>query len=349
MALLLGSVLMLKRLLESKQPPLQKAAIIGAAALVVWKVYSKLKYLCNSEHTLPAGDVRLLPQPRALFSRYFRSDRTGLWVYRKRWTPLTAAKPLGVVFISHGYAEHSGRYDYVASVLTGQGFVVLCMDHQGHGQSEGDRGHVQAFSDYVDDFVQYVREEAKEYEGSGLPLFLLGHSMGGTVAALVASRTAEVWRGVVLSGPALIPDPKIATPMLKALARLLSSYLPKLQVTSLNSDLVSREPAVVQNYKADPLVYHGAMRVRWSHELLLAMDAALATAPSLTVPVLLLHGEKDGLTLQEGSRRFFDAVLIPDKTICVYPDMYHEIFQDPERDVVLADMLAWLKHRCDPA
>ena len=143
----------------------------------------------------------------------------------------------GVTRLSCSFAEHCGRYEYIAQALTAEGFVVLAMDHQGHGQSEGDRAHVRAFDDYVDDYIQYVNAESKEYEGSGIPMFLVvrvvldcrpvpcafialcimqGHSMGGTIASLVASRTSSLWRGVVLSGAGVFDA--------RNEGRLLSSY-----------------------------------------------------------------------------------------------------------------------------
>ena len=143
------------------------------------------------------------------------------------------------------------------------GVAVFCLDHQGHGASEGERAHVESFEDFSSDVLAHaqamLRQRGRSWQG--LPCFLLGHSMGGAIAlqaALRAQATGELaLTGVAVSGPLLALDPDAASPPIKALAHVLGRALPKLGVTAIDSSLVSRDAGVVEAYDNDPLVYHG--------------------------------------------------------------------------------------------
>lgn len=175
----------------------------------------------------------------------------------------------GTVVIVHGFGEHCGRYEHVAAALNQAGFVVCALDHQGHGQSEGDRCYAERLEHLTDDIEQFVATHVKERANRNPgPLFLLGHSMGGLLAYLVAQQNPKRWAGVVLSGPAFIPDPDTATPFKKWLARTLSSCAPKLPIDPLDGTWVSRSTSVVTSYQLDPLVYAGGIRIRMGAELL---------------------------------------------------------------------------------
>jgi alpha-beta hydrolase superfamily lysophospholipase len=261
-------------------------------------------------------------------------------LYRQTWLP--DGDPRAVVVLAHGLGEHSGRYASLARHCTDRGFAVCALDHHGHGKSEGLAGHVERFSVYLDgvrELVAHVREELP-----GLPMFMLGHSMGGLIAATFMRESQSAFRGCVLSGPALLSD---AAPnaIVLWLNRLISSLAPTVPMIGLDPAGVSRDPEVVRAYVSDPLVHHGKLSARLIAELMATMGATLAAASEILLPLLIMHGEADVLTSPSGSREFYASVASVDKTLKLYPGLYHEIFNEPERDAVLADMTDWLEGR----
>jgi acylglycerol lipase len=158
------------------------------------------------------------------FPRMFISSRTGLRVYHRVWEPVSS--PVAVVYLLHGIGEHSNRYEKVAHAFSNANIRVVAIDHQGHGQSEGDRCYYERFDDVVADVLQLVRR-VRSSDAPTLPKFLVGHSMGGLIAIHTALQSHELWTGVVLSGPALLIDPEVDNPRNRFLAESLSNILPK--------------------------------------------------------------------------------------------------------------------------
>ena len=245
----------------------------------------------------------------------------------------TGDPPKAIVLLVHGYAEHLGRYEHVAARLNRSDYGVYAVDHWGHGSSDGVPGFVPAFSVYVDG-VEALLEQVKTAH-PGVPRILLGHSMGGLIAA------AHECAGAVLSGPAIkaSQEPPALT---IAIAKLLSRIAPRLGVLQLDGSLVSRDPQVVAAYLADPLVYKGKVGARLGAEMFAAMREVQANAARITLPILLLHGAQDGLTAPAGSEFLHRHVGSTDKTLKIYPGLYHEIFNEPEQQMVLGDMVAWI-------
>lgn len=262
-------------------------------------------------------------------------------LFQQSWLPDGAAK--AALILVHGFGEHSGRYEHVARYFTERGFAVYAIDHEGHGKSDGTPGHVERFSVYFDGVTRIV-ERARAEQGD-IPLFLVGHSMGGLIAAAYLMDHQDEFAGCVLSGPALASD--AAPPSwLRSINRLLSALLPKLGMIKLDATGVSRDPDVVERYLADPLVFKGKLTARLLDELLGQADAVLAHAGEIRLPILLLHGEADQLTAPSGSIALHETVASDDKTLKIYPGLFHEIFNEPEKEQVLADMYAWLdQHR----
>ena len=259
-------------------------------------------------------------------------------LYQQTWKP--DAQIRAAVLLIHGLGEHSGRYVHVADHLTRRGFAVFTLDHYGHGKSDGHTGFVERFSVYLDG-VDALLEKAKA-EHPSLPLFLLGHSMGGLIAATWLLKNTDAVRACVLSGPALKTD-QAPPAFLLALNRLLSALVPTLPMIQLDASGVSRDPAVVEAYVNDPLVFHGKLTARLIAELSATMADTLSRAAEIRTPLIIMHGEQDLLTSPAGSQEMFDGVSSEDKTLKLYPGLYHEIFNEPEQDAVLADMSAWLE------
>jgi alpha-beta hydrolase superfamily lysophospholipase len=268
------------------------------------------------------------------------SAGAGAKLHWQAWLPEGAMR--AVVVLAHGYAEHLGRYAEFAAQLNTAGIGVYAVDHWGHGKSDGIYGFVPAFNVYTDGVDALLAEVEQRHPD--VSRFLVGHSMGGPIAVLHLLSHQSSYAGMILSGPAIKPAEE-PSKLLVWVSRLLSRFLPKMGVLALDAAGVSRDPAVVAAYLADPLVYTGKMSARLAAEMFDAMAAVRARAAEITLPVLLLHGEADSLTAPEGSRFLNQHVSSPDKELKLYPGLYHEIFNEPERDSVIGDVTTWIaKH-----
>jgi acylglycerol lipase len=260
----------------------------------------------------------------------------GLRLYTQAWLP--EGTVVAVVVLSHGLAEHSGRYEELVSRLVQRGYAVHALDHRGHGRSEGRRSYVDRFASLVDDLARLMRTAAAAHPGK--PLLLLGHSLGGAIAFACALEHPHELKGLVLSAPALGAT---AVPRFQlTVARILSRVAPHSGALKLPADAVSRDPAVVDRYEHDPLVYRGAVPARTAVELLDAMSQFPARARELRAPVLAMHGTADRLVPLAAVQSVYDRMGSADKTIVLYPGLYHEVFHEPERAVVFADLERWL-------
>ena len=265
------------------------------------------------------------------------SKAAGAKLHLQKWLPDEA--PKAIILLIHGYAEHAGRYQYFAEHCVGKGYAVFAIDHWGHGQSDGTPGYVPDFSVFHDGVDQLLACAVQDFPD--LPVMLVGHSMGGLISATHLLSNQSKFAACVLSGPA-IKAAEEPSAILKAVSGLLSRFFPKLGVLELDPNGVSRDPQVVADYLADPLVYNGKMGARLAAEMLNNMTHIQRDAGKISLPILLLHGEKDSLAAAEGSK-FIDAhISSPDKTLVIYPELFHEIFNEPEKDAVLTDMTDWL-------
>jgi alpha-beta hydrolase superfamily lysophospholipase len=266
--------------------------------------------------------------------------RDGLALYEQWWLP--PGEPVAAVVIVHGISEHSGRYARLADDLNRCGYAVYTMDLRGHGRSDGARVLVRSFDEYLDDVEMLLDRVAARQPGK--PLFLLGHSMGGAIVALLGILRPPKVRGLVLSGPSVIVGGRVF-PVLRRLAAFASVVWPTLRLVRLGCWYISRDPAVVEAFKNDPLVFHDRFPVRTGAEILLAAKRIQLGLEQLRLPLLILHGTKDVVTDADGARLLAERAGSTDKTLRLYPGLYHEVFSEPEREQVLADLLAWLDAR----
>lgn len=264
----------------------------------------------------------------------------GLTLFTRSYLPDTVAQ--AAVIVSHGYAEHSGRYKAFAETLAAHGYAVYALDHRGHGQSEGVRASVRVFDEYVDDLARFI-DRVRETRPHP-PRFLFGHSMGALVALQLVLEQPEKVEGLVLTGSYLENAVKLSPPLLRA-AKTVSRLAPELPVQSLDTDALARDEAVVEAYRSDPLVYHGKVRARLGYEMLRSGPYVLQRAASIDLPVLLQHGGADRMAAPAGTQAVFEALGSGDKTLKVYDGAYHEILNDYGKEQVIADILAWLGAR----
>ncbi len=260
-------------------------------------------------------------------------------LFRRSWV---AAEPERALVLVHGYAEHSGRYEHVGAWFARRGCAVHAYDQQGHGRSDGRRCHVRRFGDFLDD-LDLVRRSVAEAHPE-LPLFVVGHSMGGLVTAAYARERQPEVAGFALSAPALAVGEELSRGRLW-LARLLRRVIPTLDIGSdLDPTGLSRDPTVVEAYVADPYVYR-KMTASLGAELLDAVARTAAGPGDVKAPMLLLHGEDDPMCPVAGSRTFYEGLGVEGSKLRTYPGLRHEIFNEPEQELVFEDLLSWLRER----
>lgn len=254
----------------------------------------------------------------------------GTELYMKNDIPTS---PKGAVLIVHGLCEHQGRYDYVAARLNAAGYSVYRFDHRGHGRSQGKRVYYGSFTEIADDVNEAVKIMLAECKG--LPAFVLGHSMGGFATTLFASRYPGVVQGIMLSGaltrynsPIMGDLPIQADP---------ESYIP-----NQLGDGVCSDPAVGADYAADPYV-EKQISIGLCNCIGEGVSWLKQNAGQFTYPALIMHGADDGLVAEKDSRDLFGEIASKDKGLIIYPKMQHEILNEFEKDVVIADMLRWLQ------
>jgi len=260
-------------------------------------------------------------------------------LYEHAWIP---EDPCAMVLVLHGIFEHGGRYQQMAERLNAENIAVLSMDLPGHGRSPGKKGYIQSWSDLVNVVGTWADEKRAEY--SELPCFLFGHSLGGLLAASYLAEARPDFDGVILTSPALQVKEDLS-PILQKLAPIIASIAPRLKTIKLDAKAMSRDPEVVRIYENDPLVYHGGVYAQTGKETLTATQKISQSFKRFDWPVLIMHGTGDQLTEPRGSQNFFDEIDSTDKTIRLYQGWYHELFNEPEKEQVLAEISSWILER----
>jgi acylglycerol lipase len=245
-------------------------------------------------------------------------------IYYQVWQP--EAKPKAVLMVAHGFAEHSGRYGNLVNHFVPEGYSVYALDHRGHGRSDGERVQVDDFHDYIVDlktFFDIIRKE-----NPGKKIFLIGHSMGSMISLMYVLEYQKELAGLVTSGGGISKPGEPPMP-------------PRPAGEPLPTDFLSHDPAVIEAYVNDPLVYRGPMPQR------MGMDSARDKLPGrvkeIKLPVLLMAG--NDVTDGARSRTLYEEIGSADKTLKLYDGLRHEIFNEPEHPLVMADLEAWLEKR----
>ena len=272
---------------------------------------------------------------------YLKSNRSTN-VYYQYWLP--SDTPKAILLVAHGVAEHSGRYMNLVNHFVPLGYAVYGIDHMGHGRSEGKRVYVEQFSDFtktLKTYFDFIREKQPE-----TPVFLIGHSMGGLIGAAYLLEHQNELSGAVLSGPAIkIPDNISKVTILAG--KIFSVILPKLGVAPLVFEGISRDPAVVDAYINDPLVYTGKITARLAAEFLKTMGHVTEHAGKIQLPLMIAQGSHDSLVDPRGAKILYDRVGSGDKTLKLYDGFYHEIFNEPEHALVLNDVQSWIEKQLE--
>lgn len=268
-------------------------------------------------------------------------NTNGIEIYYQCWLPEEEEK--AVLLVVHGLGEHCGRYMNLVNYFVPQGYAVYGFDHQGHGKSGGDRLMVKTFDDLTSALSIFHKMVTDWHRDN--PLFLLGHSMGGGIAAYYLLEHQSAFKGVILSSPAFKPNiPRLTLIMGMFMGRILSKLTPKAGVWKIDPSGVSRDQDVVLDYVSDPLVYRGKLTARLGFELDGALKR-LQLVDQITLPIIIVQGGDDRLICPEGAQMFYDKIGSEDKTLKIYPGLYHEVFNEPEKDMVFADIETWLERQ----
>ena len=262
----------------------------------------------------------------------------GLKIAARSWRPEGAIR--GVMILIHGFNSHSGYMAWPADQFAGAGFAAYALDHRGRGKSEGERFYVEKFSDWLEDVDELVG--IAKSENLGLPVFVLGHSVGGVIASSYVFEHQHEIAGLICESWAF----DVGLPNLVQLAFEGVGYLaPHLPLYSLKNEIFSRDPEVVAQMNSDPLIANEKQPAETASEVLKAAARLKENMPNLNVPVFIIHGTDDKATLPRGSQYFYDHVGSEDKTLKLYEGGYHDLLNDIDKKIVMADILAWVDER----
>jgi alpha-beta hydrolase superfamily lysophospholipase len=249
------------------------------------------------------------------------------------------------VVVSHGLGEHSGRYANLVETLCPMGASLWIHDHRGHGRSQGKRGHISDFTDYLRD-LNLLIEMVRTTQTEGGPILLVGHSMGGLIALSFVRQYPRLVDGLIVSSP-LLGLPKPPPRLLGAVVRPLSMVWPTLSLDNkLDPARISHDPTVVSAYIRDKRV-HSRITASWFVRCMSEIAATVGSPDAIRVPILMQVAGDDHLVSAPAARAYFDALTVGDKTLCHYETLYHEIYNEtgPEREKVLEDLKQWIASR----
>lgn len=262
-------------------------------------------------------------------------------LYAHLWEPDGDIR--GAVVLVHGLGEHCMRYQHVAEKFTSAGYALLGFDHRGHGKSEGKRGHIASYNAVMGDIQHQLDVVAKRYPGK--PLFLYGHSMGGSFTLyFLLTRKPSTLAGAIVTSPGLAVAKPVA-PATLFLGKMMSRINPSMQMSNgLDRTGLSRDPEVDKIYSADPLV-HGFISAKLAIDMLANGQWMVEHASEVSVPLLLMQGSADRLVSPSTTEKFAAQIKRSDFTFKMWNDFYHELHNEPEKETILQTMVDWLKQR----
>lgn len=282
-----------------------------------------------------------------------QANVTEITLQGARFAPLSSAPPpRALIVVNHGYGEYlSSTYtSYVIPQLVKRlSAVVFGHDHVGHGRSSGERCQTQV--DYTHDYAIPVIEHCRYMQGlyPNLPLFVLGHSMGGLISllAVLAAPEPSFFKGAVLMAPLIEVDPSMATPCNIFMAKWLTNILPRLQISKVVSEAITRNQMALDEMLADKLNYDGGVKVKFAFYGLHALEYLEKSLGKIKLPLLIQQGAMDTIVRPEGARKLFATVPAEDKRLLEYPEAFHNMYIEFEEVVqkVVDDEIEWLAKR----
>jgi alpha-beta hydrolase superfamily lysophospholipase len=262
----------------------------------------------------------------------------GLCLRSFAWQP-TQMPVRGVVVITHGIRDYALRYERFAEQLTKQGFAVFAQDLRGHAHSGGERQRFDSMARMVADTDMMVNEAKQRYPK--IPLYVYGHSLGGLITANYSLEHPDKLSGVILSGAALKRSHSVSG-FSAGLAQIVASIAPGLKVVQVDDSEFSKDKSVMAALASDPLISRDKLPAATAAATLKAIADVQVRMGQLKLPLMVMYGTADSVNPIEGSQAFVEAVASTDKTLKVYPGVYHDMLNEPERDQIAADIIAWL-------
>ncbi|CAK4352902.1 unnamed protein product [Aphanomyces euteiches] len=300
--------------------------------------------------------LRLHPKIAFDFSESSLVNDRNQKLYTRQYIPKASYDR--VLLFLHGFGEHSSRYEALFSIVASQGIAVFALDIHGHGKSEGDRHDCRTFEDYLQDInliTEQIHDKHKN-KSVAVAIFLLkaqcrnvkcffcGFSFGGLLAAHIAAQTANLWSGVILAAPAIGVDTSLFSSYQSHLVDFITAMAPTAAVfPGVQTDLISRNKAFVNDYVADPLNLHENAKMRMGQAFMQGMKTLEPLYSKVNVPILILHGDADGITSPSILRTFFNEISSTNKTFVSIPGSYHAIFDEPERHESIRTLVDWIQ------
>ncbi|CAM6047489.1 unnamed protein product [Sphagnum compactum] len=291
-------------------------------------------------------------EPEAFYARHgvtyieeMVQNARGLRQCTRSWIPVDR-KPKGVVMVCHGYGADSGWLVQLTSIgFASQGFAVYAIDHQGHGKSEGLKCYIPDIKAIIDDCIEFF--DAKRQNHKDLPAFLYGESLGGALALLIHLKQPGIWAGIVINGPMCGISAKFKPPWpAENLLHLIAGFIPTWPIVP-TKDIAAvsfKEPWKRKLCVKNPHRYTGKPRMGTALVCIQTVKEIEARSSEVTAPLLIVHGELDVVTDPEGSRRLYETAASTDKTLRIYPGMWHQLIGEPPENVdkVFGEIYAWL-------
>lgn len=258
-------------------------------------------------------------------------------IYYQYWLP--ESPPRAILLIIHGLNEHSGRYQHLAEYFTGAGFGVYGFDLIGHGKSDGTRSFVQNFATFTNPILTILDLITEQLPD--LPIYLVGHSMGGLIGTKFLIDHQDKISGAILSG-SLVSVPEYVSDLTIKIGTIISKIVPKFRLIGIDKSALSRDPQVVTNYINDPLVYNGKSTARISSVINDGISYVEKKGSSISRPILILHGGQDRICDPSWSTYLHNLVSSQQNQLIIYDELFHEIYNEPEQETVFKDVLNWL-------
>jgi len=259
-------------------------------------------------------------------------------IFYQCWLPEN--DPKTILILCHGLNEHSGRYHHLAKYFTDQGYGVYGFDHIGHGKSDGTRSYVKDFPTFTDPIL--ITLEIIRATNPDVPVYLVGHSLGGLIAAKFLIDHQDRISGAVLSG-ALVSVPDFISDLTIKIGTIISKFIPKLRLIGIDKSALSRDSKVVSDYINDPLVYIGKSTARISAVINEGISYVEEKGASISLPIMILHGGKDRICNPSWSTFLHNLVSSQQNHLIIYDELFHEIYNEPEQETVFNDVLSWLE------
>lgn len=270
-------------------------------------------------------------------------NREGHHLFCKYWEPNAA--PVALVFLIHGYGAYCARFEQFAKKLNEIGAYVFSHDHIGHGDSEGDGWFIEDFRTLTRDILDHIKIVQDKYPS--LPLFLFGHSMGGSLAVCIAAENPDMFKGVIVSGGSMVLDSNTASPFQLFLLRNITKILPRMKLMKLTADDLTRDKEDLEFCKTDPMQVQHGLICRTAQSLIDLSLYSQTVMEQVVSPLLILHGGVDRVTCVDGSKMLHEKSKSTDKTLKIFPELYHNLLHElmEDRMIVMQTINDWIKDR----